>query len=134
MPRAVVFGPTKYGGIAMIDLETEQLASHLESIVKDLRTDTLQAEEHSIVLAAYQRYMGCGKHFLDNDPNNWPYKPKQYKTTYIWTMIWKHNISIRSSHLWKPVSKYSNDEAIMDGIVRTALEQRGTPGHLSDDQ
>ncbi|GFH56997.1 hypothetical protein CTEN210_13473 [Chaetoceros tenuissimus] len=133
MPRAVVFGPMQYGGIAMIDIETEQIASHLESLVKDLRTDTLQSEERIIVLAAYQRYMGCGNHFLENDPKHWPYKPKQCKTTYIWNMIWKHGISIRSTQLWKSVSKYSNDEAIMDGIVRTALDRRGTPQHLSDD-
>ncbi|GFH57255.1 hypothetical protein CTEN210_13731 [Chaetoceros tenuissimus] len=132
MPRAVVFGPMQYGGIAMIDIETEQLASHLESLVKDLRTNTLQAEDRIIVIAAYQRFMGCGKYFLENDPKHWPYKPKQCKTTYIWNMIWKHGISIRSSQLWKPVSKYSNDEAIMDGIVRTALDRRGTPQHLSD--
>ena len=122
----------KYGGIAMIDLETEQLASHLESLVKDLWTDTLQAEERNIVLAAYQRFMECRKHFFDNDPHNWPYKPKQCKTTYIWIMLWKHNISIHSSHLWKPESKYLY-ETIMDGIVRTASARQGTPGHLSDD-
>ncbi|GFH47803.1 hypothetical protein CTEN210_04279 [Chaetoceros tenuissimus] len=133
MPRAVVFGPSRYGGIELITLETEQLASHLDSLVKDLRTTTLQSEERSIVLAAYQRYMGCGKHFLENDPSDWPYKPVHSKTTYIWSMTWKHGISIRSSHFWVPQSSFSNDEAIMDGIVRVAKARRGTAQHLSDD-
>ena len=96
MPRAVIFGPTTYGGSGLADAKVEQAVHLIMDMITDIQRSTLVGKQFVFLIANYQRYLGTSIPFFSQNPDDFPYKPANSRITLIWKKMYSHNISIKA--------------------------------------
>ena len=130
MPRAVIYGPRKFGGLEYTNMATEQIAQHTHQMIGSMRRNDLVGQTMRAAIDSYQIYLGTEKQFLEQNPEDFQYKlnPTKSPITYIWLKLWKMKGKLRISAAWTPTPKRENDCAIMDRFRDRIEEQKGTSG------
>ena len=125
--RVVCHGPLKYGGLAIMDVATEQISSRMHLLVSNIRKGNLTGRAMINAMSMYQMHLGCEKCFLDLDPEHYPTVPTwTMSCQYLWEELRAMDGSISIPDVWTPTSNRINDECIMDVFVRTLLARKGT--------
>ena len=132
MKRAIIWGPTKYGGLAIKDIYTEQLCSTLNKFISHIRTGTSVGTTLNIAIDAYQIFLGISKPFFEVDPHTIPHRlpPTHSKITFIWEALHPLNAHIKLADHWTPKAKYLNDEAIIESIIRAKKKHKGSSSFI----
>ena len=126
MKRAVVWGPTQYGGLDLKHMETEQKANTVESLIGHGQAKTPTGTTFVIACETYQILMGVQQLFFLLDPEMCPHRPPvtMSKITYIWEMLRKINGYIDLSNIWTPEAP--DTLCIMDMVLQARDRHRGT--------
>ena len=122
MPRVVIFGPARYGGLGLADAKVEQAVHLIMDMITDIQRSTLVGKQFIFLIANYQRYLGTSHPFFSRNPDDFPHKPANSRITLIWKKMYSHNVSVNSTKWWIPQSRKANDTAIMDAFI---LGQKG---------
>ena len=113
-PRAVVYGPMKYGGRNLIDMRIEQPTQHLRRTLGHMRRLDNTGKLMIITKRDTQLESGLSTPFYKNDPDIYNYVTKNTRWHYLWQEIYKYNINIEFYNEWLPRAKYENDRNIME--------------------
>jgi hypothetical protein len=70
MPRAVVFGPVKYGGMSIPDVYTRQTQLHAKYLIQQLRWDKTVANDFLVTLSNLQLESGFVTPLLESNIKN----------------------------------------------------------------
>jgi len=84
MKRDVIFGPKKYGGMALADAKIEQAVRIIADMMVEIQRDAIVGAQYTNLIATYQQYLWTDTPFFLSDPANFPYKPKYSRITFIW--------------------------------------------------
>ena len=116
--QAVVWGPTKYGGLDLKHMETEQIAKTVESLIGHVRAATPTGNTFMISCETYQMLLGVQQPFYCLDPDTCPHRPSimTSKITYIWKTLYKINGYIALPKMWTP--KLRDTPCIMDLVLQ----------------
>ena len=113
-PRVVIYGPKEYGGLELMDLRIEQMASQWETTVGHLRRLDRAGKGIHITANDLQVESGSAIPFFDLDPEVCTYTTKGTRWSYLWTMVHKLNLKISMYQFWTPSPNYENDKNLMD--------------------
>jgi len=113
MKRAVVFGPRKYGGYQMGNVDTNRGHDQIKYILGHIRMQDPLGLMMEAVLAQTQLFSGSGTHILEDPSQILNYVPVTWVTT-VATFLAKIKSTIISKHAWKPTFQRTNDRFLMD--------------------
>ena len=116
MPRAVVFGPIKHGGIGMPHMFTEQGAAQTTELLKHVRSDSPSGVMARIAINWYQLSTGVGFDTLE-EPF---YKIKHAEGLWINSIrkfLRKSGLSIRGMGALIAEKRRERDTILMDAIM-----------------
>ena len=133
MPRAVIYGPRRYGGLEYTDMATEQISQHTHLMIGSMRRNDLVGKTMRAAVDLYQIYLGTEQQFLEQNPADFQYRlnPTKSPITYMWEKLWTMKGKIRISKAWTPTPTRENDCAIIDRIRDRIKELQGTSGNYS---
>ena len=127
MKRAVIFGPEKYGRMALADAKIEQAVSIIADMMVEIQRDTTVGAQYTNLITTYQQYLGIDTPFFLSDPANFPYKPKNSRITFIWQSLQHCHATVQGESWWLPSSTKTNDRTIMSAINEAKRRFRNTP-------
>ena len=104
MKRAVIFGPEKFGGMALADAKIEQAVSIIADMMVEIQRATIVGAQYTNLIATYQQYLGIDTPFFLSDPSNFPYKPKNSRITFIWQSLYHSQATVQGESWWLPKS------------------------------
>jgi hypothetical protein len=131
LPRAVVWGPRRYGGLDIMNVEVEQLAAHVHLIITSIRKNNETGKSMLLAFSMYQITIGCQLPFWEVDPDFYPTQSSAHLSMqYVWTKLRDLNATLYLPKMWTPVTSCSGDSAIIDDFVDIAKQRRGTTSHL----
>jgi hypothetical protein len=115
-PRAVLHGPTKYGGLGIASIHSESLSDKVLYFLHHIRRDDTVGHKLRCSLGTLQIEIGIGQHILQTDHNNLGFLATNSFITDIWRECSKIGISFRgnAATLWIPPLQSDNDQYIMD--------------------
>ena len=114
MPRAVIFGPKRYGGRGMMDLYTETGVQHIETITRHLRHGTMCGDSSMISAEVYQVFLGTEKFFLECDSRRYAHRDKSQWVDYLREFCSKSDLTIKISNMSNQKKAFRQDAAITD--------------------
>ena len=131
--RAVVWGPKKYGGLELANMETEQLARTTDTLVGHVRASTPTGLTFLITCGASQLYMGLQRPFFISDPNWYLHRPSSHhsKLTFLWESMHKYDGLLVFKDMWTPTA--NSTPCIMDIIIEAQHKNRGKVSHIRDE-
>ena len=123
MPRAVVYGPRKYGGRQITDLRIEQPVKSLTSTIGHLRRNDRVGKLLLATLRDLQ--IECGREILifELDPNDYGYVTSATRWKYTWEIAHEFQVQIKVAQCWIPTPRYENDKNIMKAAIEDPLYQ-----------
>lgn len=83
IPKAIRFGPLKYNGKGLADLETHQLAQHLDRLVGYIRRGEEVGDILQLQIETHQLLIGSSQLFFNLDPKVYSYGEKS-RPQYLW--------------------------------------------------
>ena len=113
MPRVVIFGPKKYGGMNYFDLKLQQLHMHLKTMKGHMRRGDQVGNAIKANINALQLLSGSADNILHQDPSNFPYIDNHTSLEYIWKQSYKYQFRIHYN-IDIPEAYFIHDLAIMD--------------------
>ena len=113
MPRVVVFGPMKYGGMNLFDLKLEQLHQHLRTTKAHMRRQDQVGKGIISNINALQLISGSANNILLQDPNDFQYIHSNTSLEYLWKASFQYNFKIHYN-INLPQAKFIHDINIMD--------------------
>ena len=124
--RAVIWGPTQYGGLDLKHMETEQIAKTVESLIGHVRASSPTGKTFVIACETYQLLLGVQQHFFVLDPASCPHRPyaTTSKITYIWEQLSKIDGYMILPKMWTPLARH--EPCIMDMVLRAKDQFAGT--------
>jgi hypothetical protein len=122
MPRAVVFGPGKLGGIGMINMASEQDIQHITFYVRHIRAQTETGKLCEILTRTAQLIAGRKSHILA-DPTEISYLPAGWMKTTL-TALRNTNAVIETYRAWTLPTLREGDQHIMDAVCH-ATDRHG---------
>ena len=125
MPRAVILGPSLYGGSNISTYFHEQSIQHIERFIRHIHHNCFLGKLFRILLAQYQLYIGFGTPILTQPSNRFPYSEKHY-IQYLWEVISSIDLTLQITNTFIPHTTRIADKFIMDCLV----EQNLKPHHL----
>jgi hypothetical protein len=117
MPRIVIFGPKKYGGMNYFDLKLQQLHIHLKTTKGHMRRGDQVGNAIKANINALQLISGSADNILQQDPSQYTYIDNQTSLEYIWKQSYNYQFRIHYN-IDIPEAYFEQDLAIMD-IART---------------
>jgi hypothetical protein len=115
-PRAVVYGPTKFGGIGLRYLYTESSCIKIDCLINHIKTDTSLSIEMKININWVQLHAGTSTPILESTQQllyieyNWFLSIKEFLN-----MI---NAKIEITNLWQPTPLREGDIILMDEVEK----------------
>ena len=130
--RAIIWGPSKYGGLQIKDMYVEQLSRTVQQFVAHIRSDSAVGKTMKISVDAYQLLIGSSKPFMELNPCRFPYRPdsKHTKITFLWEHLHGINATLKIADQWLPTLRYHNDIAIMDAVLEAQTKAVGTASFI----
>jgi hypothetical protein len=128
-PRAVVHGPYSLGGNQLIDLKVEQFVLQITDMMTAVRKMDIIGEQLVYLIAAHQRFLGSSTQFFSTSHEDFTYRCRNSRMSFIWEKIQKYGIEITSKHFWVPNSDFDNDSALMDVFIVLRKRRQNTPQH-----
>ena len=130
--RVACHGPLRLGGMAIMDVATEQFASRLHLIMTNVRKGNPTGRAMVHAMSMYQMHLGCERPFFELDPSNYPVLPSTtLSCQFLWNELRKIKAVLTIPSMWKPTSTTRDDRAIIDSFVETIKERKGTPGFIN---
>ena len=130
-PRVVVWGPYKYGGLNIMNIEVEQFSSHLTLLIANIRKGNATGKSMLLAMGMYQITLGCEQPFWSLDPEFYPTQSPEHTTMqYLWNKLRKIKATMHLPTMWTPSTTYSGDSALIDDFVATARTRKGTATHV----
>ena len=117
-PRAIVYGPMKYGGRNLLDLRIEQPTQHLRHTLGHMRRQDNTGKLLTITKRDTQLESGLSIPFYKTNPDEYNYVTKNTRWRYLWQVIYKYDIDIHFYNEWIPTKNYDNDKNIMETAVK----------------
>ena len=132
MKRAVVWGPTRFGGLNIKDMYTEQLVQGTEHAIEHIRHQSATGKTFIVTAEAYQVYLGMGKPFFTTNPLHCPHRlPASHnRLTYLWESLDAIECRLELPHMWRPDS---TKPCLMDAILIAQQRNKGTPSFITDE-
>lgn len=131
-PRAVVWGPYKFGGLNILNIEVAQLSAHVLLLIANIRKGTATGRCLLMAMGMYQITLGCEKPFWDLNPEWYPTQsPRVLSLQYLWDQLHKIRASLHVPGMWTPVAKVVGDSCLIDDIVNIAIARKGTSNKIS---
>jgi len=117
-PRAVLFGPARYGGIEIPELFTDQGIGQLKLLFGHTKLRDQVGQQIFCFLSELQLFIGSISPVL-----SLPYKVYGKLVGDYWlTSIWRHmsqvGFTVEIEDAWMPALSRQNDMAIMDVAVQ----------------
>jgi hypothetical protein len=119
-PRAIIFGPKSLGGLELMDLRVEQIATQWETTRGHMKRLDRAGKGMFITAHDLQVEIGTTKPFFQLDPDELSYTVKRTRWQYLWSSLKEYDIKMEIYNFWTPSLKYENDRNIM----ATALEDK----------
>lgn len=121
-PRAVLYGPTRYGGLAFPNLYLEQGIEHIKWLISIFRYPRQITSLMQIYLRYQQLEAGISEYILKSK------HPLTYLTT-TWVthtieFLQLHNIQVDITIAWLPPVQRENDRYIMDLILEDSYTEK----------
>jgi hypothetical protein len=116
-PLAVIHGPMFRGGLGITPLEEIQIVKHFTSFQSHMRRNDNIGKGLQIQLMVQQLEIGCGKLFLNTNPNDYPYATKRTRLGYLWQQCFRFSITVSLQQDWSLAGSEGNSDTIMDHIV-----------------
>jgi hypothetical protein len=113
--RALIYGPSEYGGFGVRHLYTEMMGMKVESIVSHIRAGTELGTSFIININHIQLLSGIGepifmsKADISYNPMNWLLHVRQF--------LWEINATMDIKDLWLPRIQCENDQFLMTAFV-----------------
>ena len=117
LPLALRFGPTKYGGVGLKHMYTEQCIKHLQYFIGTLRQDTEQADTLRILISTYQLQIGTEQLFLNYPQSDFSYYQITSRTSFLWSVSNHLQITYKIEDIWLPKPARVGDRTIMELLV-----------------
>jgi hypothetical protein len=121
-PRAVVHGPTAYGGLGMQHLYTEALTLKIEALISHIRANTSLGKSMMINLNWTQMMAGTSTpilasvHLIDYIQHNWIMHIRQF--------LINISATIQIRNVWTPITARVGDYMLMDKLPSMDFSQR----------
>jgi hypothetical protein len=114
MPRVIIYGPMELGGLELMDLRIEQVATTWETMRGHMRRLDrvglgLYTTAHDLQVA-----LGRSRPFFDLDPADHQYVTTMTRWRFLWEKARTLHLSIKIHEFWIPRPKYQDDIFIMD--------------------
>ena len=124
-PRVLIYGPKSMGGLEMMDLRVEQVATHFDTSRGHMRRLDRAGKGLFITAHDIQVTLGRMTPFFELDPNENDYITENTRWRYLWKQINKLDLRLEIYNFWTPRMKTVNDRNIMetafeDEIIRTS--------------
>jgi hypothetical protein len=116
-PRALIYGPIYRGGLGIVDLEEYQIVKHFEIFQGHLRRNDDLGLSLRIQLITQKLEIGCGRFFLNTDPNTYKYSTRNTRLSYLWKQCFRFSIHVTLANQWEPWGPSNCDATIMDLAV-----------------
>ena len=113
MPRAVVFGPLRYGGRNIFDLKVKQLHHHLRSTKGHMRRHDHVGQAIKANINALQLISGSSSNILLQNPAHFPHVQSNTSIEFLWRKSFELNFSIHYE-ITLPEPLFSNDITLME--------------------
>ena len=117
-PRAVVFGPEEYGGLAWDELSVLNIYEKLKLLIGSIRLQDKLGAMFIIQLTWLQLFAGIGVPILEHD-SLIPYLPEGWLTN-VFTHLVTLGVKVQLSSGWLPTLQRQNDRILMD-IVHSQI-------------
>ena len=115
-PLAVIFGPSKYGGLARPHLWTEQAIEHLRVTTLEIRKNSKAGKLLRIELDTLQLISGLLQPILCSSFDSRLSLP-QTRLSYLWHACSNLNIQVEVFSQWLPKKSVESDRSIMAEIL-----------------
>ena len=130
-PRVVVWGPSRFGGLEVMNVAVEQFAAHVFLLITSIRKGNETGRSMILAMGMYQITLGCANPFWDLDPDFYPTQPPaQLSLQYLWNNLRGIGATLHLPGMWTPTTTFDGDSALMDEFVYTARARKGTSLHL----
>ena len=115
-PKALLFGPTSYGGFQLHDIYCDQIIQHIQRLQKHIRRQDVAGRAFMSNLNAYAILLGSATPTFQLSRTRYMYAG-EYRTTvyFLWKMttIWHLNLCYTGQHIIQ--QQYANEKVtIMD--------------------
>jgi hypothetical protein len=113
--RALIYGPSEYGGFGVRHVHTEMMGMKLETLISHLWAGTDLSILFIININHIQLYAGIGqpifmsKRDISHIPMNW--------LLHIRNFLWEIKATLDLQDLWLPKIQCQNDQFIMEAFV-----------------
>ena len=115
--KAIIYGPTRFGGINMRNLDEEQGLAKIEHLTKHFRSKSTEASLHfQIALQWAQHTAGVSFPILKKPETPLPHLESVWFTN-LRTFLATHNLSIEVEHPGIIPSQRQNDVFLMDIVI-----------------
>ena len=112
-PDALLFGPRRYGGLGILNLQIEAALSGVETIVRNLRTTGTADNIITLFLHKWQQASGMSHPLLQYPSIHAPHLEGHYYT-HIRSFLATHQLSLEIHGIDILTPPRENDECIMD--------------------
>ena len=130
--RAVVWGPTRFGGLNFKDMFTEQLIQGTEHAITQIRSKSATGRTFVVTAAAYQLYLGIQTPFFSANPLQVPHRlpATNYRLSYLWEQLAAINCTMTIPQMWSPDT---TKPCIMDMVLLAQQKNSGTTAFITDE-
>ncbi|KAL7504284.1 hypothetical protein ACHAXN_004116, partial [Cyclotella atomus] len=123
MPRAVIFGPYKYGGMAFPDANTRQTQLHTKYLIQQLRWNKTVANDFLVTLSNLQLESGFTTPLFESKSTDLDYVEQG------WLISLRNRCLIMNATLWiedawVPRLQRENDVSLMEQFLRVHTTNR----------
>ena len=117
-PRAIIFGPKKYGGLQLMNLVLEQPIKQINATIGHVRRKDRVGSALISTMRDLQIEVGTTVPFYKLDIETYDYTTKDTWWVYWWKVTKDFQLRPVIHNFWVPTSKYTNDRNIMEAAVR----------------
>jgi hypothetical protein len=123
MPRAVVFGPFKYGGMAFPDMYTRQTQLHAKYAIRQLRWNGTVANDLLVTLDNLQLELGFTTPLFEAPLAKLDYIDQGWITNLI-HRLGKAGLTLWIENCWTPKLQREHDVSLMEHLLRLDTTKR----------
>ena len=116
IPRAVVFGPEKYGGMDWVNIKVLSLYEKLKLLIGSVRLQDKVGQMIQIQLSWLQLFVGTSTKILQAD-RYIPYIPIGWMQN-LHTHLVENRIKVEINNVWYPSKQREEDRVIMDIVCK----------------
>jgi hypothetical protein len=113
--RDIIFGPSKYGGLGMLDLHTELYTRKIEQIVSHTRNSKSSIGKLCIINLSYlQMLIGKSIPYLESTKTVSYIQKNWFSELHLFLI--SHELTIKIKDIWLPSLQRVGDKVLMDSV------------------